>query len=247
MKRDKDLIQQILAAIEASANGLRAVDLGQLEGRGYSAEAIASHLVLLREATLIKGIEIVEDGPEGLPVVDWIGPARLTWQGYEYLDAAREGSEPARQKETPSPVAPRAKTGPVEPERVLWEGQPAWAYYTGAFIVGTVGIALILPGILTFIGIFLDRRFRHFTLTTRRVKLKSGWLTRTSNEVLLQDIRLINLNQGFFERIAGLGSIQIGSAGTGQIEITFAGIKSARKVKDLIDRHRDSRDRTESD
>jgi len=235
MKRDKALIRKILLLAENSPDGFGRADLKQFESQGYSGEILASHVGLLCEGGLIKGVEVA-DGTDGLPRLEWTRPARLTWQGFEFLDRLREETGKAARSQSHSQSS-LAKSN--EPERVLWQSKPAWGYYTGTFILGVVGLfGFVLPGLVILVGIVLDRQNRKYSLTTRRAATTSGIIATKSNEVLLQDIRLVNLNRGFFERVLGLSSIEIGSAGTGQIEVAFLGIQQAQRVRDLIDKHR---------
>jgi hypothetical protein len=81
MKRDMDLIRKVLFEMEKwplSGGG------SDLEIQGYSGEEVTYHIMLLVEAGLIKALDASSrSGPAFIPV-------RLTWQGHEFLDAARD-------------------------------------------------------------------------------------------------------------------------------------------------------------
>lgn len=84
MKRDMDLIRDLLLAIEADGqfNGLSIVepsigDLGITEDNFY---VIAYHLTLLIEAGIIEG----RDGMR-MPML-----RRLTWAGHDFVDSIRD-------------------------------------------------------------------------------------------------------------------------------------------------------------
>lgn len=83
MKRDMNIIRQILLKLEESETGY-APD--PIEIDGYSQTQIGYHTLLLIEAGLVDGEEVTGDGDEG-PVG---AASRLTWDGHEFLDAARE-------------------------------------------------------------------------------------------------------------------------------------------------------------
>jgi hypothetical protein len=55
----------------------------------------------------------------------------------------------------------------------------------------------------------------------------------------IRDVRNIEIDQSVFQRMFGVGSIGIASAGQSGIEIQFAGIRDPDGVKTLIDRYRD--------
>ena len=81
MKRDMDLIRNILLEVE-SADDLPVLRQREIE------EQYIHHLLLVQEAQLISGVVVtVCDGGEMLP--DIVGKIRLTWAGHEFLDAAR--------------------------------------------------------------------------------------------------------------------------------------------------------------
>lgn len=84
MKRDMDLIRRILFTLEEHEHGFAP----KLEIEGSSEKQIGFHVLLMGEV----GLLIVEDAtgtagrsPEALPI-------RITWNGYEFLEAARDPS-----------------------------------------------------------------------------------------------------------------------------------------------------------
>jgi hypothetical protein len=81
MKRDMDLIRKILLQIEKDSTGL---DQLYIKLDGYPDQDVQFHIMLLVEADLI--IAIDGSGGDALRFV----PIRLTWAGYEFLDAARD-------------------------------------------------------------------------------------------------------------------------------------------------------------
>lgn len=81
MKRDMDLIRELLLSIEANGAG------HEYPGVDRPPEEIAYHLRLMKDAGLIDGIAYNEIGDnEGTPGFLTI---KLTWEGHEFLDAAR--------------------------------------------------------------------------------------------------------------------------------------------------------------
>jgi uncharacterized protein DUF2513 len=90
MKRDMDLVREILIAIE---NAL--FDGGPLQltpPENYSPDQVAYHIMLLHQAGLIYGFDFSTD-----VAPDW-RPGYLTWEGHEFLNAARDGGRWARAK-----------------------------------------------------------------------------------------------------------------------------------------------------
>ena len=84
MKRDMDLVREILLATEASDRDPRAyVDLA-IAGR--SGQEIAYHVQLLGEADLLVVQDLQTVGRDGYKLM----PKRLTWKGHEFLDTIRD-------------------------------------------------------------------------------------------------------------------------------------------------------------
>jgi len=83
MKRDMDLVRALLMAVESHPTGF-APD--EIEVSGYTQEEIAYHAFLLNEAGLVHAVEMTafcDRSPQSKIV-------SLTWEGHEFLDAARE-------------------------------------------------------------------------------------------------------------------------------------------------------------
>ncbi len=80
MKREPDLIRQILLQIEQHPGLTGPVKLDLAD---YTPDQISYHVMLLDEAGLIEASNDTNFGG-----IEW-SPDRLTWHGHEFLDAAR--------------------------------------------------------------------------------------------------------------------------------------------------------------
>jgi len=76
------------------------------------------------------------------------------------------------------------------------------------------------------------------TATNERVTLRSGILDKNIREVFLSDIRSVQINQRFLQRILGTGHVEIASAASSDAEIRVDGIPDAYQVKKIIDKYR---------
>ncbi|MBP7510007.1 MAG: PH domain-containing protein [Prolixibacteraceae bacterium] len=121
-----------------------------------------------------------------------------------------------------------------EPEKILWEGRPSHLYYLVSYIISVLLIPAYGLGLLLLLYFLLDRHCKVFTTTNKRVRSKTGIISRSIHEVSIKDIRSVNLQQGILERLFGLGSINIGSAGTAGIEVSFKGVINPTMVKEKI-------------
>jgi DNA-binding transcriptional ArsR family regulator len=91
MKRDMDLIRSILLEIEKNPQPMMWVDLLIT---GHTHDEISYHVMLLYEAGLIDANDV--SSADGM---DWKAK-RLTYQGHEFLDSAREETLWNKAKET---------------------------------------------------------------------------------------------------------------------------------------------------
>jgi hypothetical protein len=80
MKRDMDLVREILLQVEASSQVGGWIDL---ELKGHPPEEVAYHVMILSEADLIRAYDVSTLGE-----FCW-KPSSLTWHGHEFLDASR--------------------------------------------------------------------------------------------------------------------------------------------------------------
>lgn len=90
MKLDKDLVREIMLAVEAYDEPQGWMNL-TIDGK--SDNEVSYHVMLLDEAGLISGINL-----GGIGSFEW-QPRRLTYQGHEFLDTVRDGEVWKRTKE----------------------------------------------------------------------------------------------------------------------------------------------------
>jgi len=90
MKRDMDLVRDILIEMEKWTADQRG---GEIEIEGRAPEEITYHLGLMHQAGLIKALDASSFDGEA-----WI-PAKILWDGHEFLDAARSDTVWANAKQ----------------------------------------------------------------------------------------------------------------------------------------------------
>lgn len=86
MKRDMDLARKILLAIEQYKDPWGPQESLKIEG--YSDQDVSYHIKLLAQAGLIEAQDVSSMGPDGFC---WF-PGSLTWEGHEFIEAARDES-----------------------------------------------------------------------------------------------------------------------------------------------------------
>ena len=105
------------------------------------------------------------------------------------------------------------------------------------FVLNCV-LCLVGVGLIIFIVWWLKCKGTTLTVTSDRTRLRKGILSKSVTEVWHQDVRNVQLNQTFFQRILGVGTLGISSAGQSGVEIGVSGIPDPEMVKELIDKHR---------
>jgi DNA-binding transcriptional ArsR family regulator len=83
MKRDMDLIREILLQMESSNN---TDDWAKINIADVSKETISYHIKLLYQAGLIEALDASDSAN-----FEWIAKS-ITWEGHEFLEAARTNS-----------------------------------------------------------------------------------------------------------------------------------------------------------
>jgi len=125
------------------------------------------------------------------------------------------------------------------PESILYQSHPSMfrnnpiGFILSILLIGAFGLGLLILLVwwLKVLGITL-------IVTDERVTLRKGILSKHTNEVYHTDIRNVQISQGLFQRMLGVGTIGISSAGHAGIEIQVAGLPKPQKIKDIIDQHR---------
>ena len=92
MKRDMDLVRKLLFEIEKCDDPWGPHQSLKIDG--YSNQVVSYHIKLLAEAGLIEAQDVSEMGADGFRW--WAGS--LTWEGHEFLEAARDDARWNRTK-----------------------------------------------------------------------------------------------------------------------------------------------------
>lgn len=142
--------------------------------------------------------------------------------------------------------------------------RPAWRNYWLGFLVaggllamavssitggsgreGQVLAGLWLIGALAMLVFVAFKRFSwKFTINDTRVSRHYGLVSRNQQSIRIRDLRSVELNQGIFQRIFGVGDLAFYSAGSDNAEVRFVGIKRPlewrNRIDDAMDRLKDS-------
>jgi len=138
---------------------------------------------------------------------------------------------------TPTPVAappsaPAAGLSRGPNDRTVLSARPAmFRNRPVAFIL----LVILFPlGIIVLPIWWLVCLCTRLTVTESRTILRTGILSKATNEVRHHDVRNIQVNQGIFQRLFGVGDIGISSAGQAGIEITVSGMPAPQAIAKAI-------------
>ena len=95
--------------------------------------------------------------------------------------------------------------------------------------------AFVIALFLLMLAAFAKFR-RLYTITDRRVMMKIGLVANNTNEMEIRHIRGMNIRQNVWERVLGVGTLEIISAADGGAEVVFKGVRDPNGVRDKIRR-----------
>ena len=139
-------------------------------------------------------------------------------------------------------------------EEVLFDGHPSWRATLGFYVLGfvlavgagviagvaggtTLGVIVLLVALAIVLVVGLVRRLgTHYLVTTERLRIRRGILSRRVQQTQLERVQNVNTDQSFFERILQIGTVDFDTAGTEDSDFTFRGIADPEQVVGAVDR-----------
>jgi uncharacterized membrane protein YdbT with pleckstrin-like domain len=122
------------------------------------------------------------------------------------------------------PVAEKT-SGPVSNEILMEVRQSWWAYFWHIFFFW-----LIIPPIIAW----WKRAGTVLQIYPGRIMLSRGLFSKCYREFMARDIRAIDIDQSFMNRIVGIGTITISTSATVDADEKITGIPSPQEVRDMI-------------
>ncbi len=131
----------------------------------------------------------------------------------------------------------KKKRGKAAEDEVLAEVSPAVFGRNPLLHLAVAPLCLILIGFIIYFVEWLRCKATRLIVTDSRTILHHGLLSRKTNEVRHEDVKNLQVTQGFFDRIFNLGTLELSSAGQSDVEIQVAGIPGPEKLAALIRDH----------
>ena len=142
----------------------------------------------------------------------------------------------------------------TEGEQIIYEGHPSWRS-TLTFYLKGLGIAVVLGLIAALIGVspavvvlivfvvlaltvvvgLVRRMATTYVVTSKRLWIKNGLISRRVKETRLHRVQNVNTNQRPLERMLRIGSVDFDTAGTDDSDFTFHGIEDPEGIAHRVD------------
>ena len=117
---------------------------------------------------------------------------------------------------------------------VIYEAHPAMFQAHPFWFIGCV---ILIPafglGILLLLYWYINTRQTALTVTDSELLYERGILSKDRTSVSLKHVRAVHVTQGFLNRILGVGTIQISTAGD-QPEFTVADTPDPGLIREAI-------------
>jgi len=140
-----------------------------------------------------------------------------------YPSAQRERGNPAA---APQPATQARAVAAVGAQSALLEVRPSW---------WTFGWHLLFFWLLVPLLVALYRRHSFvMRIYTDRVSVEEGFFAKESSEFFIKDIRSIDVRQGVWGRLVGIGDVTISTAATIDAADEARGVPRPNRIKDLL-------------
>lgn len=125
--------------------------------------------------------------------------------------------------------------------QVVYEAHPAmFRAHPFWFILSVLLIAAFGIGIIILLYWYIKTRATALTVTDQELMYERGILSKDRTSVSLKHIRSVNIAQGFVNRILGVGTVQISTAGD-EPEFTIADMPDPYVIQEAITKAQEMR------
>ena len=131
----------------------------------------------------------------------------------------------------------------LDDEKIVFETKLNWSEYLTSVVLVLLGIIIcqfsfdfgilvILIGVFLIVTDYFKIQGSEFAVTNKRVLMKKGIFTTKSSEISLSKIEGIEINENFFDKLAGSGTVIV--KGTGSTTNKFSNIDAPNAFKKAI-------------
>jgi membrane protein YdbS with pleckstrin-like domain len=119
-----------------------------------------------------------------------------------------------------------AKKSAFAGNKLLLETRPSW----WAFFWYLAFAWLLVPLLVAW----LRRKSEVLRVFEDRVSVERGIVAKNYTEFFIRDIRSIDVDQGLWGRMAGIGDLRISTAATVEADETLRGVPDPKGIRDLL-------------
>jgi uncharacterized membrane protein YdbT with pleckstrin-like domain len=151
-------------------------------------------------------------------------------------------------------MLPRVSLNLSDGEQIIFQGHPSWRAILGFYLKG-VAVAIVLGIIAKLVsstasvfvvvlvvlavtlGVgFLKRWATTYTITTRRLNIKRGIVSREIQETRLERVQNVNTSQSVYQRLMQIGDVDFDTAASGgDYDFIFYGVADPADVVHRVD------------
>ncbi len=118
-------------------------------------------------------------------------------------------------------------------EDVIWEGSPTWRAWAGRWIAGWV-LLPVLVGAFLLLSVWLRVRSRRWKLTSRRIEIETGLLSRQVDNLELWRVKDVEYRQTPMDRMTGVSTLVV-TAHDGSLPVLdIRGLPGDRSIYDRL-------------
>jgi uncharacterized membrane protein YdbT with pleckstrin-like domain len=150
---------------------------------------------------------------------------------------------------------------PEPGEEVFFHGHPSWrsmlAFYVRGLLVaivagviagvvtrianggvqaGWVGAAVAVIFLIVLLWGLIRRISTTYTITNRRLTIRSGLLSREMHETRLERVQNVNSRQRVLERVLRVGTVDFDTAGGAAYDFKFRGVDNPHQIVRTVDK-----------
>jgi membrane protein YdbS with pleckstrin-like domain len=118
-------------------------------------------------------------------------------------------------------------------EEVIWEGHPTWRAWALRWIAGWL-LLPVLGGIFLLVSVWIRTRSTRWKLTSRRIEIESGFLSKRVDTLELWRVRDVEFHQSLVDRIVGVSSLSITAHDGSSPVLQVRGAPGGRAVYDRL-------------
>lgn len=141
-----------------------------------------------------------------------------------------------------------------EEEQVVWTGRPSWRGRMAILVPGvlltilalvvclwagfsaTVSVVVVgVVALVTVVWAFVETIRWKYTITNRRVFVRHGLVSVHEQTARLERVQDITLHQTLFDRMFGVGRLQIDTAGSSGGALEFKALLEPTEVREVLE------------